>query len=206
MDVIDSNLTWQYAFRDVENHSFRSRIVNSDRCKEPRCLQSRFFDERRKGAVVDTIVIHSMFNPDADDNFCVHSCKALLDSRKVSTHYIIDRAGEVWRSVPEEQRAWHAGESCIPDATDARSGVNHFSIGIELIGSHDSGFTPAQYEALARLSCQIAKCHAIRQVYGHADIAPARKSDPWNFDWARYAADLKRLGGDAANIRVRPGI
>ena len=62
-----------------------------------------------------------------------------------------------------------------------RTRVNDFSIGIELEGSDDQPFEPVQYQTLAELT------HAIRRVYpditpdriyGHADIAPGRKTDP----------------------------
>ena len=31
--------------------------------------------------------------------------------RKVSAHYVVEEDGAIWRLVPEERRAWHAGDS-----------------------------------------------------------------------------------------------
>ncbi len=66
---------------------------------------------------------------------------------QVSAHYCITEAGEVIRLVPEEQRAWHAGQSYWRGIRD----VNSASIGIELDHpGHALGYRPfaeAQIEA-----------------------------------------------------------
>ncbi len=153
-------------------------------------LPSTFCDTRAAGAEVDTIVLHTMWAPGAPDPFSVETCKLALDASEVSAHYLIGRTGDVWRCVAEERRAWHAGVSRMPFADDTREAVNHFSIGIELIASSDSGCTEEQYGALVMLIGDLAKRHPIRNVVGHNHIAPDRKSDPWSFDWARVIGDL----------------
>jgi N-acetylmuramoyl-L-alanine amidase len=47
---------------------------------------------------------------------------------KASAHLVIGRAGEVFQLIPFDRVAWHAGES----KWGWRTGVNKFSIGIEL--------------------------------------------------------------------------
>jgi N-acetyl-anhydromuramyl-L-alanine amidase AmpD len=156
------------------------------------------YEERPKGTVVDTLIIHSMYNPESKDRFSASSCKECLDINGVSAHYIIDFNGTMWRIVPEDKKAWHAGVSRMPDPDDGREAVNDFSIGIELIGTEDTDFTEAQYQSLALLTEDILSRHDILYIYGHCDIAPGRKSDPWGLDWPRYRQDVLRncVGAD----------
>ncbi len=72
----------------------------------------------------------------------------------VSSHYLIERSGEILRLVPEEMKAWHAGGSIMPEP-DNRQAVNGFSLGIELAASSVSGFSAVQYEKLAGLCSDI---------------------------------------------------
>ncbi|MCI5131274.1 MAG: hypothetical protein D3904_07065, partial [Candidatus Electrothrix sp. EH2] len=101
----------------------------------------------------------------------------------------------------EENKAWHAGTSRMPE--DGREGVNEFSIGIELIGSEDSYFTAPQYRALALLTRDILTRHPVQYIYGHCDVAPGRKTDPWGLDWSRYRQDVQGFTG-AAHLRFSP--
>lgn len=109
---------------------------------------------------------------------------------KVSAHYLISRAGEVTRLVPEHKRAWHAGVSYWRGIRD----VNSASVGIELDHpGHKYGYAPfpdVQFEALVPLLARIVKDHAIPRanVVGHSDVAPQRKIDPGElFPWERLA-------------------
>ncbi len=159
---------------------FRVRELPTDR-----------YEDRQEGAVVDTLIIHSMHNPEAKDRFSATSCRTCLEKHGVSTHYIVDRGGTVWRTVPEDKKAWHAGVGRMP-APDGREEVNAFSIGVELAGTEDTNFTEAQYRALALLTKDIMSRHEIKTICGHSDIAPERKTDPWGLDWSRYRHDVSR--------------
>ncbi len=68
---------------------------------------------------------------------------------------------------------------------DGRKDVNNFSIGIEIMNTEETNYTKAQYEAVNTLVATLKKKYAIKNIVGHADIAPDRKSDPWNFDWKK---------------------
>ena len=135
---------------------------------------------------VDTLVLHytGMVSADA-------ALARLTDPRaKVSAHWCIGEDGTLWRLVPEERRAWHAGIS----EWLGRSAVNDVSIGIELVNpGHEHGyypFPPAQMDALLDLALAIIARHPIdpRNVVAHSDIAPMRRQDPGElFDWARLA-------------------
>jgi AmpD protein len=109
--------------------------------------------------------------------------------------------GIVWQLVPEDKKAWHAGISIMPE--DGREGVNDFSIGIELINAEHIDFTQPQYSAVARLTKEILSRHPVRYIYGHCDIAPDRKTDPWGFDWSRYQHDVLRACS-VAHLRFSP--
>jgi len=108
----------------------------------------------------------------------------------VSAHYCITEGGEVIRLVPEERRAWHAGQSFwrgIPD-------VNSASIGIELDHPGHAlgyrGFADTQIDALIPLLARIVRQYDIPRanVVGHSDVAPMRKIDPGElFPWERLA-------------------
>jgi N-acetyl-anhydromuramyl-L-alanine amidase AmpD len=80
---------------------------------------------------------------------------------------------------------------------DGREGVNRFSIGVELINSTIDLPTNAQYDSLSKLIIDIKTRHNIRYVVGHSDIAPDRKSDPWNFDFNKLLTLLEKQTGYA---------
>jgi AmpD protein len=96
--------------------------------------------------------------------------------------------------VPCGLRAWHAGVSMW----NGRAACNDFSIGVELEGTDEQPYEGAQYDALAALVRALCAAYprlSPRQVVGHSDIAPGRKTDPGpSFDWPR----LRTLIGEPA--------
>jgi N-acetylmuramoyl-L-alanine amidase len=141
-----------------------------------------------RGAVpVDMLVLHYT-GMETGDGALARMCDP---AAKVSAHYMIEEDGRVFRLVPEDRRAWHAGVSCWRGHRD----INARSIGIELVNpGHEFGyrdFPAAQIEALARLARGILGRHPIppRNVVGHSDVAPVRKTDPGErFPW-QYLAE-----------------
>lgn len=141
----------------------------------------------RGGAPIDMLVLHytGMTSGAA-------ALERLCDAQaRVSAHYTIDEDGTVYRHVPEDRRAWHAGVSHWAGV----SNVNARSIGIELVNpGHEYGyraFPDVQVAALVRLSQGIVMRHPIAtsQVLAHSDVAPARKEDPGElFPWEKLAA------------------
>lgn len=110
---------------------------------------------------------------------------------QVSAHYMVEEDGQVYRLVPEERRAWHAGVSFWKGETD----INGCSIGIEIVNpGHEFGyrdFPAAQIDAVIGLLDGIRERWDIpdHRILGHSDIAPARKEDPGErFPWAELAA------------------
>jgi N-acetylmuramoyl-L-alanine amidase len=119
---------------------------------------------------------------------------------EVSAHYVIDEDGTIWRLVPEDRRAWHAGHSFWAGESD----INSRSIGIELVnpghGPSYRAFPEPQMEALERLCHDILGRHFIpsHHVLAHSDVAVGRKLDPGElFDWRRLSQSGIGLWSDA---------
>ena len=123
-----------------------------------------------------------------------HPYFAEIVDRRVSSHLLIRRDGELVQYVPFHRRAWHAGVSQY----QGRERCNDFSIGIELEGTDTVAYEPAQYRALAnaiRVVCDTYPSLSTQRIAGHSDIAPGRKTDPGEvFDWVRLRALLKVVG------------
>ena len=114
-----------------------------------------------------------------------HPYYAEIYTRKVSSHFLIRRDGELMQFVSCLQRAWHAGAS----QWQGRERCNDFSVGIELEGSDFEAFEPAQYKTLNLLLKALKKTYPIQQIVGHSDIAPGRKTDPGPyFEWANITS------------------
>ncbi len=103
----------------------------------------------------------------------------------VSAHLLIRREGEIIQFVGFDQRAWHAGLSIF----QGRERCNDFSIGIELEGSVNQGYTEVQYQLLSQVILELLQYYpelSSENIVGHCDIAPERKADPGpHFDWGK---------------------
>jgi len=111
-----------------------------------------------------------------------HPYYAEIQGLKVSSHFFIRRDGSLLQFVPCTMRAWHAGAS----EWKGRQRCNDFSIGIELEGSDFDAFEQDQYSTLNRLLSALVERYPIREIVGHSDIAPGRKTDPGlHFEWSK---------------------
>jgi AmpD protein len=137
-----------------------------------------------------------------------HADPSFADLRglKVSSHFLIRRDGRVLQYVAAGERAWHAGQSSFC----GRDRCNDYSIGVELEGTDDTPFEPAQYAALAALTVALQARYRLAAVRGHEHIAPGRKSDPGPcFDWQHYQKLLKKqamLVGASAELGFPVGL
>lgn len=131
---------------------------------------------------VDTIILHTSYNALGGDKYDLE--KVILEYREygVSPHYVIDREGEINQLVKEKDIAYHAGESQLPDG---RTGVNKFSIGIEILNDKEDKFTQKQYQSINKVINNLKNNYDIKYVLGHNQISPGRKTDPWNIDWSK---------------------
>jgi N-acetyl-anhydromuramyl-L-alanine amidase AmpD len=183
---IIQNYLWQKNTRPYQNTTVGKALQNKD-IKE-------LWQERK--SPVDTLIIHAMSavhtapgSPHDPDELI-----SLFLFYEVSAHYLILRTGEIYHLVPEEKKAWHCGKSQMPPP-DNRTGVNDFSIGIELAGGNYP-FTEAQYASLSPLVQDLQNRHRITRILGHEDVAGKKavdeglrsdiKTDPGQFfSWDR---------------------
>jgi AmpD protein len=157
-------------------------------------------DARPPETPIELLVIHSISLPpneyggDAIERFFTnaldhseHPYFEQLKGVRVSSHFLVRRDGQVIQFVACNKRAWHAGLS----TWRGRTCCNDFSIGIELEGSDFEPFTERQYAALTRLTRRLKRAYPIRDITGHSDIAPERKTDPGpHFDWDKFLLRL----------------
>src|SRR5690606_934443 len=135
-----------------------------------------------EGSPIDTIVLH-------------HTSSTTLKSTvrwfwnpasKVSAHFTVGRDGSIVQHVSTFSRAWHAG---VSKDVFGRTGVNDFSIGIEIenLGDGSQEYTEDQLNAVEHVIAVIMYRHSIRQITSHEYIAEpqGRKDDPINFPWDR---------------------
>jgi N-acetylmuramoyl-L-alanine amidase len=142
---------------------------------------------RPADVVIDTLVLHYTELP------LDQSLDILCDEarpHRVSAHYVLAEDGALYRLVPEDRVAWHAGRS----HWRGREALNTTSIGVEIVNLHGDrhDYPEVQMAALVELCHGIIARHPAivpRNVVGHSDIAPKRKIDPGlRFPWAKLAA------------------
>ena len=167
-----------------------------------RIVDSPNHDERPPGTEISLVVLHSISLPPGEyggDSIerlftnCLdpeaHPYFREICALKVSAHFLVRRDGSVIQFVPVERRAWHAGVS----SWRGRERCNDFSVGIELEGTDEAPFEPAQYVSLISLIRHLQNTLPIRDIAAHSEVAPGRKTDPGAyFDWARLLAGLAR--------------
>jgi AmpD protein len=123
-----------------------------------------------------------------------HPFFAEIRDVRVSAHLLIRRSGDLVQFVPFERRAWHAGDSSFR----GNACCNDYSIGIELEGTDDMPYTDEQYLHLTAVINAICESYpeiSTRQIAGHCDVAPGRKTDPGPaFDWLRLYDGLSIWG------------
>ena len=132
---------------------------------------------------VKALIIHSTFNasfPNIQnpDTFSVKGVIKQFKQYNVAAHYLIGRDGVVYQLVDNENIAFHAGKSQLPDGT---TDVNACSIGIEIMCTYTVGPNELQYASLRKLIDQLDAQYTFTYILGHFDIAPERKTDPWHF-------------------------
>ncbi len=164
---------------------------------QARQIHSPNYNARPENTEIDSIIIHSISLPPGQyggneiDRFFTnqldwkeHEYFKEIQGLQVSAHLLIRRDGELVQYVSFNDRAWHAGQSCLK----GRENCNDFSIGIELEGTDNSLFETPQYEILSEVIKSLIVYYpqiTRPNIAGHSDIAPGRKTDPGSgFDWA----------------------
>ena len=155
-------------------------------------------DARPANSSLDLIVLHGISLPPGEFggseiealfqnelDWDAHPYFGEIRGAQVSAHLLIRRDGELVQFVPFTERAWHAGESYFR----GRARCNDFSIGIELEGEDETPYEDCQYKVLLAVLLALTTAYpniSAREIAGHCDVAPSRKSDPGPaFDWLR---------------------
>lgn len=174
-------------------------LVNVKRVLSPN------FNCRPSQTPINTIVVHNISLPPAQFgggyieaffqnslDSSAHSYFREIQNLQVSSHCLIDRFGACTQFVSFDERAWHAGVSCL----NGEENCNDFSIGVELEGTDTIPYTAAQYDALVLLCCDVIRTYpkiTLDRIVGHSHIAPGRKTDPGtSFDWVRFRTEYQR--------------
>ncbi len=153
----------------------------------------KFWDERPHQEITAIVLHCSAYEPE--------EMIKVLQSEKLSTHYIIGTDGQIWQLIPEEKRAWHAGVS----KWRGKENLNHRSIGIELSSPTmgQSEYPKKQMQSLLNLCQNICRRHPQimpQNIVAHSDVAPTRKPDPGtSLPWAWLAANGIGLWYDLAD-------
>ena len=171
-------------------------IDPSGNVKAARQVSSPNCDERPDGELITLLVIHGIslppgeFGGDSIERLFTntldcsrHPYFEQLRGQRVSAHFLIRRSGDLLQFVPASRRAWHAGESLW----EGRTRCNDFSIGVELEGADDRCYTAEQYRSLASLTKILRSAYPLKDIAGHSDISPGRKTDPGpRFNWEAF--------------------
>jgi N-acetyl-anhydromuramoyl-L-alanine amidase len=164
-------------------------------------IVSPYFDARPADTHPDLLVVHAISlppdqfgGPGVEQLFTgklvpeEHPYYAQIQHLRVSAHFFIRRDGTIVQFVSVFDRAWHAGVS----SWRGRERCNDFSIGIELEGCDSMPFEKDQYRQLACLTNGLRQAFPVRDIVGHSDIAPGRKTDPGPyFDWEGFHSLLE---------------
>jgi len=130
------------------------------------------------------------------------------DGQQASYHVLIGRDGRRIRVVPDEERAFGAGDSDFQGLglqlkQGLRPSVNNIALHVSLVSPPDgsdgerrdhSGYTQAQYQSLAS---QIALWQALygiqpQAVVTHQEVdRSGTRRDPRSFDWGSLSQDLR---------------
>lgn len=161
---------------------------------------------RPPGVIIDTIVLHDTGGKTAE------SALRWFENpqAKVSSHYVVDLGGTIYRPVQENDKAWHAGASSLWGDLD----LNRRSISIEIVDDDDATpYPPRQMSSIVDLTCDIAARRRIwvNRIVGHEHISipPGRKRDPGkDFPWELFLLTVANQvnatrGGTSNNGRRR---
>jgi N-acetyl-anhydromuramyl-L-alanine amidase AmpD len=133
---------------------------------------------RRAG--IDTIVIHVTNGPEGSGGApwawfgMDHGTEP-----PTSAHISVDPGGIIYRSVPDDDTAFHAGT------------YNDRSLGVEIVGVNGYDFTEPQLTATAGAVAHWAQLHNIpvdrQHIIGHVEVPGATHTDPGaGFDWVDF--------------------
>ena len=155
-------------------------------------IYSPNFDQKKRSSKSIKLVVIHYTGMQSERESIMRLCNPKY---KVSSHFVINQNGKIYRLVQDDQTAWHAGKSCWGKYKN----LNKNSIGIELVNKgHEfdyTNFKKKQLSSLIKICKILIKKYKIkkRNIVGHSDISPLRKIDPGEkFPWKELAD--KKIG------------
>lgn len=128
------------------------------------------FGERfgRMGSVRGMVVHHTAGGSSVDDTI------ATFKQRNFPAHFVVDRDGQVYQTLPDGARGQHMRNGEGKGAGRSNDNME----GVEVIARDDSDITPAQRDAVIGLiNSRAAKFgyNPMTDVYGHGEVNPGHK-------------------------------
>ena len=117
---------------EIKNHKFDQRVAKFESTDK----HSGNFSNKQ---LPDTIVIHYTAGGTADNAVRTFKDPDIM----ASAHLIVDFDGSIIQMFPFNKIGWHAGKSAWKD----RTGLNHYSIGIEIVNAGKLTYTGSAWEA-----------------------------------------------------------
>jgi len=155
-------------------------------------IYSPNFDQRKRSSKSIKLLVIHYTGMQSERESIMRLCNPKY---KVSSHFVINQNGKIYRLIQDDQTAWHAGKSCWGKYKN----LNKNSIGIELVNKgHEfdyTNFKKKQLSSLIKICKILIKKYKIkkRNIVGHSDISPLRKIDPGEkFPWKELAD--KKIG------------
>lgn len=94
-----------------------------------------------------------------------------LNQQGYGVHYIVDRDGKIYASLPSNVAGIHTGASAI-------QGINNATTyGVEVIANDDRDILPSQIEAVQSLYGHLQKSNPQLAIYGHGEIGSHKQAD-----------------------------
>ena len=140
------------------------------------------------------IVLHWTAIPTLEDSFNAFKRSKLPQSREaisgasqlnVSSHFLVDRDGTIYRLMPETTMARHV------------IGLNHIAIGVENVGgTNETPLTEAQLEANIWLVNYLSNKYDIQYVIGHYEYTNFEDHELWLEKDSGYRTEKSDPGED----------
>ena len=183
------------AFANAASLGFVARSLGGEAADYPGAsrfapaAKGNFHKGRRRGAVIDRIVIHiTAGGPKIDGTIGWFQ----NPEAKVSAHYVVGRDGEVVQMVHDADTAYHASS-----ANSRSIGIEHNANKPYKLNKRDLPPTEPQYAASAKLVAWLCATHGVpvdrEHIVGHQEASPKDNHDcPSNYwHWDHYM-DLVR--------------
>jgi N-acetylmuramoyl-L-alanine amidase len=97
---------------------------------------------------------------------------SVLNQRGLGTHYVMDRAGNIFRTLPNGAQGRHMRDGQGPGAGLS----NQNTEGMEIIARDDRDITPAQVESAKRFAADLRQRYPGIQFFGHGEVNPHKQA------------------------------